>query len=39
MDSRQELWRAEYRQCVQAAIEEQDGATPRDFGYNLVYYI
>jgi hypothetical protein len=39
MEFRQELWQAEYRQGVQAAIKEQDGATPRDFGYNLVYYI
>jgi hypothetical protein len=31
MDFRQEIWQAEYRQGVQAAIEKQDGAPPRDF--------
>jgi hypothetical protein len=39
MDFRQDPWQAEYRQGMQAAIEEQYGATPRDFGYDLVYYI
>ena len=37
MDFRQELWQAEHGQGVPAAIEEQDGAPPRDFGYNIFH--